>query len=106
MRLRVTKGAPTNLSFPYTGPLEPGDEFDVDPEKGDALLDRHDYLTEADIVLSEDEYEVLDETPVDDEDGPSLDGLTKSDLYDMAAERDINGRSDMSKAELIDALEE
>lgn len=103
MRLRVTDGAPSGLSYPYTGALEPGDEFDVDDEKGRALLDAHDYLREADIILSEDEYTIESiETPVDDD----LEDMTRSALYDLAKERDIDGRSDMTKAELIDALED
>jgi hypothetical protein len=35
---------------------------------------------------------------------PSYDEWTKEDLYERAKELDIEGRSDMSKAELIDAL--
>ena len=31
--------------------------------------------------------------------------MTKEELYQMAQERDIEGRSAMSKAELVDALE-
>lgn len=35
----------------------------------------------------------------------SLDGMTKAELLDMAANRDIDGRSSMTKAELVAALE-
>jgi general stress protein YciG len=35
---------------------------------------------------------------------PSYDEWTKEDLYERAKELGIEGRSDMSKAELIDAL--
>jgi hypothetical protein len=35
---------------------------------------------------------------------PSYDEWTKEDLYERAKELDIEGRSDMSKAQLIDAL--
>jgi hypothetical protein len=107
MRLRVTDDAPSNLSYPYTGPLDVGDEFDVDAEKAETLLDTHDYLEEADIVLDDDEYAVIDETPVGETtsyERDYLESITKADLYDIATERDISGRSSMSKAELIDAI--
>ncbi|WP_370326128.1 Rho termination factor N-terminal domain-containing protein [Euzebya sp.] len=35
---------------------------------------------------------------------PSYDEWTKEDLYERAQELDVEGRSDMSKDELIDAL--
>ena len=35
---------------------------------------------------------------------PSYDDWSKEDLYDRAKELDIEGRSDMTKDELIDAL--
>ena len=35
---------------------------------------------------------------------PSLDGLTRDELYGLAQERDIPGRSKMKKDELRDAL--
>ena len=35
---------------------------------------------------------------------PSLDGLTRDELYALAQERDIAGRSKMKKDELRDAL--
>jgi len=90
MRLRVTDDAPTNLSFPYTGRLEPGDEFAVDGDKGAALRDAHDFLEAVE--------------PAADDDG--LNELTKSELYDRATEADIEGRSAMDKGELVDALRE
>jgi len=102
MRLKVTDAAPSNLSYPYVdGTLEAGDEFEVDEAKGSALLDTHDYLTEADIVLSEDEYTVED---ADSDGGYDLEDETYDELYERASEYDIDGRSDMTKDELIDAL--
>lgn len=88
MRIRVADrvDVPGNLSFPYTGDLDPGDEFDVDDGKGEALLATHDYLEEV-------------ETEQD------LNEMSKEDLYELAQERDIAGRSEMSKSDLLDALE-
>ena len=40
----------------------------------------------------------------DDEDDDELDGLTREELYERAQERDLPGRSSMSKKELIEAL--
>lgn len=33
-----------------------------------------------------------------------LDGMSKDELYDLASEREIEGRSSMSKGELLEAL--
>ena len=99
MHLRVTDDAPTNLSFPYTDALAPGDEFEVDDEKGAALLDTHAYLDPVDpgdaaeITLEDDEYETLDD-------------LTVAELRERARDAEVDGRSGMNKAELIDALAE
>lgn len=35
---------------------------------------------------------------------PRYESWTKAKLYDLAADRDIEGRSDMSKDELVDAI--
>jgi len=93
MQLRVTHMAPANLSYPYVdGSLTYGDTFEVGDAKGDALLETHDYLEEVIDVDGGEDY------------GSDLDSLTYDELYDRASEHDINGRSDMTKAELIDAL--
>ena len=107
MRLYVTDDAPANLSYPYVdGQLEAGDEFEVGEEKAEALLDTHDYLREADIVLEDDEYTV---EYVDEEAGVVIDepleDHTYDELRDIAGELDIEGRGSMDKAELIDAIE-
>lgn len=110
MKLRVTDDAPAGLSFPYTGALAPGDTFAVDDGKGEALLEAHDYLSRIDHVTDV-EYREVDEDEAGGGDGgddgdEGLSELTKSELYDMAAERDIEGRSDMNKPDLIAALSE
>jgi hypothetical protein len=106
MRLYVTDDAPANLSYPYVdGQLEAGDEFEVDEEKAAALLDTHDYLREADIVLEDDEYTVEDaDADAADYDEP-LEDQTYDDLRDIAGDLDIEGRGSMDKTELIDAIE-
>lgn len=110
MRLYVTDAAPANLSYPYVdGQLEVGDEFEVDDEKAEALLDTHDYLREADIVLEDDEYTVEDAGGNEKSDGVDydepLEENTYDELRDIAADLDIEGRGSMDKAELTDAIE-
>jgi hypothetical protein len=41
---------------------------------------------------------------IEDRGHPSYENRTRDELYELAAERDIEGRSTMRKAELIDAL--
>ena len=101
MQIRVTHMAPANLSYPYVdGPLTYGDTFEVDDAKGEALLDAHDYLEEVIDVDGGEDYGTDDEPP------QGLDSLTYDELYERASEYDIDGRSEMDKAELIDALRE
>lgn len=106
MRLCVTDDAPSGLSYPYTGPLSPGDEFDIEDDHGEALLDAHEYLREADVTLDESAYEVVETVEEDDDIPQDMDALTKSELYDLATEAGIEGRSSMTKDELLDALSE
>jgi len=102
MYLRVTDDTPANLSYPYVnGQLEPGDTFGVEDEKGEALLDTHDYLKQV-VDLDEDEYEDVS----DGEAAEDLEDKTYEELRDLASEAEIDGRSDMDKAELVDALGE
>lgn len=57
-------------------------------------------------VLS-DAYDVGAEALLDDDgDGDDLAGKTSAELYEMAQAREISGRSEMDKADLIDALRE
>ena len=104
-----------------TGVSEPGDEHTVSDKAAEYLLNRRHFERVADeVVLDDDEYDVVDDA--DGADGGELvdandkldrlmergelSELTKSELYDRATEADIDGRSTMDKAELIDALRE
>jgi len=98
MKLRVTDGAPYNLSYPYVdGTLAHGDTFEVGGEKGAALLDAHDYLEE---IVDVEGGEVEDASDSDD----GLEDLTYDELRDRATEAEIDGRGSMNKDELIAAL--
>lgn len=73
--------------------LQPGDEVDVPDHVAYDLGTQTSELT----------GDIPDEpVEVESEDLPSL---TKDELYELATERDIEGRSSMSKKELIKALE-
>ena len=83
-----------------------GDEHEVSAEAADYLCDDRGYFERTgEITLGGDEYEVKTADPADDI-PQDMDALTKSELYDLATEAGIEGRSTMSKDELIDALSE
>lgn len=80
-------------------------DIEFDPETGD--------LTR--LVLADDEvsgsrligvgsYAVVISAGTDAAGSPDLDSLSKSELYEQAKSRDIDGRSSMTKRELIAAL--
>jgi len=56
------------------------------------------------------EEEIMGDNPgteeLEPEENSPLKELTREELYELAQEEEIEGRSDMSKEELIDALEE
>ena len=83
-----------------------GDEHEVSAEAADYLCDDRGYFERTgEITLGEDEYEVETADPADDI-LQDMDALTKSELYDLATEAGIDGRSQLTKDELIAALEE
>lgn len=47
---------------------------------------------------------MIDQTPLNRVRGANLEDLTKDELYERAQKADIQGRSDMTKDELIKAL--
>lgn len=52
------------------------------------------------------DYEERPPTPAEPEDdGPDFSTLSKAELYEIAQELDLKGRSSMTKAELVEALE-
>jgi len=74
-----------------------GDEHDVPDESAEHLCDDLGYFERTgDVALSEDEYSVTDTVPLEDH--------TVDELQDMAAGRDIEGRSSMNKDELVTAI--
>ena len=84
-----------------------GDEHEVGAEAADYLCDDRGYFERTgEITLDEDSYEVVEAADPADDIPQDMDALTKSELYDLATEAGIEGRSTMSKGELIDALSE
>ena len=90
-----------------------GDEHEVSAEAADYLCDELGYFERTgEITLSEDSYEVVEAE--DETDGgpdythipPNPNDMTKDELYEVASDFDIEGRSSMTKDELIDALSE
>ena len=74
-----------------------GDEHELDADTAAYFCDELGYFERTgEVALSEDEYSVTDTVP--------LGGHTVDELQDMAAGRDIEGRSSMNKDELIAAL--
>lgn len=53
-----------------------------------------------------DKYAIVLPAEVDEDDDRDLNEMTKDELYEMASERDVDGRSEMTKAELVEALVE
>lgn len=70
--------------------VQPGDTLDVPDHVAQDLASQTSELT--------------GDIPEPSESGPELESLTKDELYELATEADIDGRSSMSKAELIAAL--
>ena len=93
-------GGPTRYNHrALTGVSEPGDEHTVSDEAAEYLLSRRHFerVTDEVLLTEGEDYEVHDD---------DLSDLTKDEIYARAQESDIPGRSQMTKDELIDALEE
>ena len=103
-------GGPGRFSHTSVGVSTLGDEHDVSDSAAAYLCDERGYFERVvvDVDLSEDKYELV-EDGADEHDAYIEDGVayqTYEDLYELAKEQDIDGRSSMDKGELIDALSE
>ena len=119
IRVRHVDGPGRFAHASLDGVSQTGDEHSVSDAAADYLCDDlgHFERVTDEVVLGEDEYEVHDTAesdevvPPDDADEDATgavdyDGMTYDELYDAASEADVDGRSSMTKDELIDALTE
>ena len=101
-RIRHTDAPGRYNHSAFDGVSTTGDEHTVSDDLAAYLVAEGPFKDTDEIVLDDADYDVVDDGG-DDED---LSALTKEELYDRATEADIDGRSTMDKAELIDALRE
>ena len=101
-RIEMT-GGPSKYVSAATGTVRPGETVTVSEAAAETLLDKPFFEPSDDVVLSDDEYSIEDTTA---DETLGLDDKTYDELYDLATDHDIAGRSDMTKDELIDALQE
>jgi len=101
-RIEMT-GGPSKYVSAATGTVRPGETVTVSEAAAETLLDKPFFEPSDDVVLSEDEYSIEDTTA---DETVGFDDKTYDELYELASEADIAGRSDMTKNELIDALQE
>lgn len=102
-RIEMTDGGPSKYVSAATGTVRPGETVTVASAAADTLLDKPFFEAGDDVVLSEDEYSIEDTTA---DETVGFDDKTYDELYELATEEDIAGRSEMVKDELIDALQE
>ena len=102
-RIKMLDGGPSKYVSAATGTVRPGETVTVGSAAADTLLDKAFFDPSNDVVLSDDEYSIEDTTA---DETVGFDDKTYDELYDMATEADISGRSDMTKDELIEALSE
>ena len=101
-RIEMT-GGPSKYVSAATGTVRPGETVTVSEAAAETLLDKAFFEPTDDVVLSDDEYSIEDTTA---DETLGLDRKTYDELYDLATDHDVAGRSDMTKDELIDALQE
>ena len=102
-RIKMLDGGPSKYVSAATGTVRPGETVTVGSAAADTLLDKAFFDPSNDVVLSDDEYSIEDTTA---DETVGFDDKTYDELYDMATEADISGRSGMTKDELIEALSE
>ena len=102
-RIKMLDSGPSKFVSSATDTVHPGETTTVSSAAADTLLDKPFFEPSDDVVLSEDEYSIEDTTA---DETLGLDRKTYDELYDLATEADIAGRSDMNKDELIGALQE
>ena len=96
----VEKVAGGRYYHDQTGVVTVGDVVEVNESLAAYLCDERGDFERSDIINVD--YEVLEEDGPEDD----LESMTYDELYDLAADRDVDGRSEMDKAALIDALRE
>lgn len=82
------------------GVMATGDQADVSESLAAYLCDDRGDFDRLEHVTT------VEYTEVDEDGDEDLESLTKSELYEIATERNIAGRSEMDKGELIDELQE
>lgn len=85
------------------GTVAQGESVDVGAETAEYLVEEdgtYEYAENAESVAESDADADADDSPV------PLEDKTYQELRDLASEHDVSGRSDMDKAELVDALGE
>jgi hypothetical protein len=106
----IRKTRPGESHIHNHGTVAGGETIAVDDDTAAYLVDNGGYEYAESDAQSEsdtDEGEDTSDTDADAEpDGTDLSELTYQELRDLASEHDISGRSDMDKADLIDALGE
>ena len=100
-RLEMADGGPSKYVSAATGTVRPGQTVTVGSAAADTLLDKPFFEPSGDVVLSEDEYSIEDTTA--GETG-GFEEKTYDELYDLATEADISGRSDMTKDDLVESI--
>ena len=105
-RIRHTDAPGRYNHSAFDGVSTTGDEHTVADDLAAHLVAEGPFEDTDEVVLDDADYDVIDDADDADDGDENLSELTKEELYDRATEADIDGRSTMSKAELIDALRE
>jgi len=103
-RIKMLDGGPSKYVSAATGTVRAGETVTVASAAAlEKLLDKPFFEPSDDVVLSEDEYSIEDTTA---DETVGFDDKTYDELYELATDAEVAGRSDMTKDELIEALSE